>query len=824
MNAINPIQSAYYTMIYINSTKQLLSVSLITFFSLTAFGQNAHIVVDAAKVMNKIPAKMYGSCIEDVNHEIYGGLYDQRLYGESFEEPAPSANFNDWKILQGNWRPYEGGVAVNSGEGYKFIRENGIVKNGSVEADIKFIRNGFNAGFIVRVNNEGSGADNFDGYEISISASRHNVILGKHMHNYKQLAEAKATFDGKQWQHVKVAMQNTHILVYLNNETKAAIDYVDNDNPLLTGKIGLRIYNAAAAFKDIVITDRTSTIKNEFKTTPSIQISRVWDAIETQRAKARFTLDTINAYNSKQAQVIENINGEGKVGVANNGLNRWGIAVRSGQKFQGYICLKAGQLNGPVTIALQSADGSKTYASQKIFSVPSTWEKYSIALTSNTTDAKARFAIYIESKGKLTIDQTVLMSTGADQFKGLPIRADIATKMQQEGLNFVRYGGTMVNAPDYKWKNMIGPRDKRPQYNGHWYPYTSNGFGIEEFVAYCEAAGFEGAFAINVEETPQDIANMVEYLTGAATTPWGKKRAANGHAKPYPLHYIELGNEEVIWGDLENDYKHYAERFNLLYDAIHAKNPDIKVICAAWWRPKSPNMEVVFKAVNGKADYWDLHTDADEARAGVTVDRNLQIMHDLFLKWDPSTKLKCTIFEENGGLHNMQRALGHATTLNAVRRHGDFVLTSCAANGLQALGQNDNDWDQGQVFFTPAQVWGMPPFYSEQMAAKNHQPLRVFSSVEDDLDVTATRNESGNELVIHTVNTSANAVRSSVDVTGFSGRSSVRVYTLSGDPKDENTPQDPEKIAPKETTIQITGNKIDYSFPANSYTIFRFTK
>ena len=37
---------------------------------------------------------------------------------------------------------------------------------------------------------------------------------------------------------------------------------------------------------------------------------------------------------------------------------------------------------------------------------------------------------------------------------------------------------------------------------------------------------------------------------------------------------------------------------------------------------------------------------------------------------------------------------------NAVRRMGDFVLTSCAANALQPYRQNDNGWDQGQVFFT----------------------------------------------------------------------------------------------------------------------------
>ncbi len=86
----------------------------ISFFGLTAMAQNAKIVVDASRVMNKIPAKLYGSCIEDVNHEIYGGLYDQRLYGESFEEPALADQIIDWKPLEGNWKVANGTVSVNS--------------------------------------------------------------------------------------------------------------------------------------------------------------------------------------------------------------------------------------------------------------------------------------------------------------------------------------------------------------------------------------------------------------------------------------------------------------------------------------------------------------------------------------------------------------------------------------------------------------------------------------------------------------------------------------------------------------------------------------
>lgn len=80
-------------------------------------------------------------------------------------------------------------------------------------------------------------------------------------------------------------------------------------------------------------------------------------------------------------------------------------------------------------------------------------------------------------------------------------------------------------------------------------PYSTNGFGIEEFLKFCEAAGFEAAFAVNIEETPEDIVDMVEYLNGPVSSVWGKKRADNGHPKPYGVKYIEIGNEEVIHAD-----------------------------------------------------------------------------------------------------------------------------------------------------------------------------------------------------------------------------------------------------------------------------------
>ena len=295
-------------------------------------------------------------------------------------------------------------------------------------------------------------------------------------------------------------------------------------------------------------------------------------------------------------------------------------------------------------------------------------------------------------------------------------------------------------------------------------------------------------------------ADMVEYLNGPADSEWGRRRAANGHPEPYGVRYIGIGNEEVLFnGDRADEYDHYVERFNLLHDAIKGKDPSVKLISTAWWRADSPSMERTFRALDGKADYWDYHPWADQLASGREVEAELRRMRELFLRWNPSTTMKCVIFEENGNRHDMQRVLGHVTLQNAVRRMGDFVLTSCAANALQPYRQNDNGWDQGQVFFTPSQVWGMPPYYAQQMAAAHHRPLTVGCGVEGAdgvLDVTATRSREAGSVVLHIANTGAEPLRVGLRVDGMGKVSQARMVSLSGDLDAVNTPEEPRRIAP----------------------------
>ena len=74
----------------------------------------------------------------------------------------------------------------------------------------------------------------------------------------------------------------------------------------------------------------------------------------------------------------------------------------------------------------------------------------------------------------------------------------------------------------------------------------------------------------------QDALDEVEYVTGDASTKWGAQRAKDGHPAPFPLHYIEIGNED--WLDNSGSYKERLPQFAL---ALRKKYPQYKLIATA---------------------------------------------------------------------------------------------------------------------------------------------------------------------------------------------------------------------------------------------------
>ena len=805
----------------------------------------AAITVDAGKVMNRISPYMFGSCIEDVNHEIYGGLYAQRIFGESFEEPpAPRSPLAGWTAYGGQWRVEGEALRASPDAGAKLVRDASSMRDGVIECDVRLgdDRDG-NAALIVRVSDARTGPDNWTGYEISLNAHGKLLDLSRHHNDWHLLRSVPADVTPGTWHHVRVALAGPKLQVYLDGAAQPTLEYTDDAAAILAGRVGVRTWNTECAFRNLKISMPMpegrieDTLQQASGEQDNQAVSGMWDSLRTGSAASQYAWDAEQPYNSGHSQRIERGTGQGIVGVTNKGLNRWGIAVQSGQRFAGHLYLRQKNYAGRVTVALQSADGARTYARQALAPAGADWARRDFALRAQDTDAHARFALWLDRPGTVWVDQVTLAPTGSALYHNLPVRADIADALGGEGVTFLRYGGSMVNAPGYRWKKMVGPRDKRPQYAGWWYPHSTNGFGIEEFLQYCEAARITPAFAINIDETPEDAADMVEYLNGPATSAWGRRRAQGGHPKPYNVHYIEIGNEEAIDGN-KAWYARYLERFNLLYPAMHARDPNLQFVIAAWWRPDEPFCKQMVQELSGKAGLWDVHVGGDDLREGENVDRLLTQMQMLFQSWSPGTNLKACIFEENGNRHDLQRAIGHAHILNVTQRHGDFVLMDCPANCLQPWRQNDNGWDQGQVFFTPGQVWGMPPYYAQQMASLNYLPLCVESHIEADsgtsvgnqnasrdLDVTATRSEDGKTLVLHVVNVGSAAHSTTINLAHFGGVSSkAGIWTLSGALQAINSPEAPEQVRSVHSDYNKAGERFGMEFAPYSYTVVRLRR
>jgi len=140
---------------------------------------------------------------------------------------------------------------------------------------------------------------------------------------------------------------------------------------------------------------------------------------------------------------------------------------------------------------------------------------------------------------------------------------------------------------EYNWKNSIGPLDKRPvTKNKTWGGENNNRFGTDEFMEWCKKIGTAPYINFNMGNRPgtdgtlEEALNWIEYVNGSAETPFGQKRAINGHKDPYQVKYWGIGNENYGgWGesDKQSDTV-YAQKLNEWASAIKNRYPDLSLL------------------------------------------------------------------------------------------------------------------------------------------------------------------------------------------------------------------------------------------------------
>jgi len=566
-------------------------------------------------------------------------------------------------------------------------------------------------------------------------------------------------------------------------------------------------------------------------------VSGEWRPIISGHARASFDLTRRRPFAGAQSQRLSFVSGEGAVGIENQGLHHWGMNLVAGKPYEGRIWARAGRPT-ECFAALESSDGKTVYAESHFTVASRDWQRLDFVLIPDAGDSHGRLSLKLKQPGAITIGYAFLQPGDWGRFKGLPDRRDVVEGLVNQGVTVLRHGGSMVNAPEYRWKKMTGPRDFRPPFHGTWSPHSSNGWGILDFLNLCEAAGFLGIPAFNMDETARDMADFVEYANGPADSAWGARRVLDGHPAPYNLTHIELGNEERVDGA-------YWRKFKALAEAIWAKDSKMILVVGDFGyegRMVDPfhftgaNSDITTLAAHQKIlrlakahdrEVWfDVHVWTAGPRPTDSLEGALSY-RDALEKIADGARFRLAVFELNADNHDQRRALANALAIQTFEHDGRVpVVTS--ANCLQPDGQNDNGWDQGLLFLNPSQVWLQPPGYVTRMISRHYQPFLVKSGAQspgDILNVSAQRSEDGKTLVLQVVNLADKPTLAVIHMAGFTPANPAAAVEELAAPLDAaNTAQAPERVIPveKEWRHDIANGDANFTFQPHSFTLIQF--
>ena len=507
-----------------------------------ARGQELRIEIDARQPGRPVSRYLTGACIEDVNHEIYGGIYSQMIFGESFQEPPRStAAGGDWEpvkgfiAVDGKWSVRDGEVLGGDGPGPKLLSTAPAFAAGEASVEVYFpTMAAGNGGLIVKTANATAGIDAFDGYEVSIDVARKVATLSRHHHDWKLLKEAPCDVSPGRW--ITLSTKMTAQTFEISVDGNRVIQFEDFDTPVRSGTVALRDWQRPVRYRHLWVNPGHAKVDLPFEPGKGRELSGMWSGAPRGTAALQAELITDQPFTGTQSQRLTFASGDGEAAIANRGLNRWGMSFVSGKAYDGYLWVRADS-PADLFVALESKDGSRRYATTQLLLAKSDWRRIDFTLTPVETDPAGRFLVGLSAPGSVVIGHAFLEPGEWGRFKGLPVRRDVAEGLVDQGITVLRYGGSMVNAPEYRWKKMIGPRDRRPPYKGTWYPYSTNGWGIIDFLELCESANFLGVPDLNMDETPQDMSDFVEYVNGPVDSKWGRRerRRPPGALRP-PLY------------------------------------------------------------------------------------------------------------------------------------------------------------------------------------------------------------------------------------------------------------------------------------------------
>jgi alpha-L-arabinofuranosidase len=517
-----------------------------------------------------------------------------------------------------------------------------------------------------------------------------------------------------------------------------------------------------------------------------------------------------------------------RLGVANAGF--YGVSVTPATTYQGSFYAKAGAaLSTVVRVSLEKADGTVIAGATVRNALGTGWRRSAFTIRTPAGIAAATDnRIVVSLAGGTGLDGQDVWLTQVSlfppTFRNRPngARQDIAAKLANLHLGLFRIpGGNYLEGNTletrFNWKNTIGPVEQRPGHqNTAWGYWSTDGFGILEYLRLAEDIGAQPLLAVfagytlngqHVSENDygayiQDALDEIQYAIGDTSTPWGARRAADGHPKPFDLHYVEVGNEDAFDGSGS-----YGWRFARMYDAIKSTYPQLKVIATT--------------ATGTATDLVDDHYYnppswfVDNATRYDKVDRNgPQVLVGEYGAIDGSPT------------GTLRAAVGEAAFLTGLERNSDIVIGSMYAPVIVHEGQPN--WPTNLIGIDAGRSYGSPSYWVQQMFSTNlgtqvvGARLTGAGSIKE--VVTKSIHNGVTTFYVKIVNPTSQIQSARLSFFGVRSVNDAGVLIqLTGDPSARNSLADPAAVVPQTRRVTGLGDVSRLTVPPNSVTVLRVT-
>ena len=554
-----------------------------------------------------------------------------------------------------------------------------------------------------------------------------------------------------------------------------------------------------------------------------------WAAVAGAGVTDTLTSDTTTGPTSAltmsgKLAITSGVSASARAGISNSGY--FGVAVAPSTTYTATFYAKAtAGFTGPLSVTLESTAGT-IYASATVAALTTSWAKYTVTLTTGAgapTSATNLFVISTNSASAngatIWFGATYLYPPSYDNSPA-HLRVDLMQKLVDLHPAIFRVpGGNYLEGNDYadrfNWQATIGPVENRPGHMNPWGYWSTDDMGLDEYLQMAELAGAQPVLAVYAGYTLNgtsdtgttltndvtDAVNELHYVLDPVTTYWGALRAANGHADPYNVNYVEIGNEDGFSST-------YSTRYPLFYNAIKAAFPNLKIIATS-------------SSTGGTA--FDV------------LDDHYYPTPQWFLSnsthYDSTTRGSYKIFvgeyaaRDGYQTSSMLDALGDAAWLMGLERDSDLVVMSSYAPIWVNVNTGGQQWATDLIGFNNTSSFGSASYYAQQMLNLNHGSLVIGDTIIGSSNLQAIVTRTGGAYYVTVVNPGASASTTTINIAGVSNISSTgEVITLAASSATAvNSISNPTLISPVTTIVSGLASTFTQVFPAYSLTILKFS-